>query len=310
MLDLNDLYLFARVIEAGGFTAAGRATGIPKSKLSRHVAALEERLGVRLIQRSARSFAVTPMGEIVYGHAQKAVSEAEAAEAAATDALSEPSGLVRMSVSVMLGELVFAELLAGFAQLYPKVRIALNLTDRFVDVAGERFDLAIRATSGPLVSSDLIARRIWDSQFIVVASPSLLAREGIPHTPSDLKRAPCIGLGTAESVHNWQFRQPPKGTPYELIIESRLTVDNLIAAAQAAAHGLGFAYVPDYTCHRELAAGTLLEVLADWAPAPGPIHAVHPSRRGVTSAVRLLIDYFAERLAAIERRPRRDGGSQ
>jgi DNA-binding transcriptional LysR family regulator len=259
-------------------------------------------LGVRLIQRSARSFAVTPVGEIVYSHAQKMVNEAEAAEAAASEALSEPSGNLRISASVMMGELVLAQLLSEFAQKYPKVKIAMSLTDRFVDVAGERYDLAIRATSGPLVNSDLVAKLLWQTQFIVVASPDFLDTHGMPKTPHDLAGAPCVGLGTADAVRKWVFRDK-KGTSFEVAIESRLTVDNLIAAVQAAVHGFGFAYVPDYTCHRELQAGTLRPVLTDWGVQPGPVHAVYPTRRGVTSAVRHLIDFLAERMSKLESCP-------
>lgn len=303
MLDFDDLALYARVVEAGGFTAASRVSGIPKSRLSRRIAALEDRLGIRLIQRSARSFAVTAVGEIVYGHAQKMVSEALAAEAAANEALTEPSGLIRISASVMMGELVLAELLAEFAQRYPKVKISLSLSDRFVDLAAERFDLAIRASSGPLTNSELVARLIWQTQFIVVASPTFLEKNGVPKSPDELTNAPCVGLGTGDMERKWPFRRPSTGASFELQVESRLTVDNLIACVQAAVHGLGFAYVPDYTCHRELVAGTLRAVLTDWAPAPGPVHAVYPSRRGVTSAVRHLIDFLAERMSKLESCP-------
>lgn len=303
MLDLDDLALYARVVEAGGFTAAGRASGIPKSRLSRRIAALEDRLGVRLIQRSARSFAVTQVGEVVYGHAQKMVSEAEAAEAAANEVLSEPSGTIRISASVMMGELILAQLLAEFAQTYPKVKISLSLTDRFVDVAAERYDLAIRASSGPLTNSELVARLIWQTQFIVVASPKFLAAHGTPKKPDDLLNAPCVGLGSGDMERKWPFRHPSTGVSSELAVDSRLTVDNLIACVQAAVHGLGFAYVPDYTCHRELIAGSLRPVLTEWAPAPGPVHAVYPSRRGVTSAVRHLIDFLAERMSKLESCP-------
>jgi len=303
MLDLDDLALYARVVEAGGFTAAGRASGIPKSRLSRRIAALEDRLGVRLIQRSARSFAVTQVGEVVYGHAQKMVSEAEAAEAAANEALSEPSGTVRISASVMMGELVLAQLLAEFAQMYPKVKISLSLTDRFVDVAGERFDLAIRASSGPLTNPELVAKLLWQTQFVVVASPKFLDVHGTPTKPDDLLEATCIGLGTGDTVRKWPFRHPTTGVSSELAVDSRLTIDNLIAAVQAAVHGLGFAYVPDYTCRREFQAGLLRPVLTEWAPAPGPVHAVYPTRRGVTSAVRRLIDFLAERMSKLESCP-------
>lgn len=303
MIDLDDLALYARVVEAGGFTAAGRTSGIPKSRLSRRITTLEDRLDVRLIQRSARSFAVTQVGEIVYGHAQKMVSEAEAAVAAASEAMSEPSGTVRVSASIMMGELVLARLLSEFAQLYPKVKISLSLSDRFVDVAAERFDLAIRATTGPLVSSDLVAKLLWQTQFVVVAAPKFLEEHGTPRTPNDLLDAPCIGLGTADAIRKWIFRDKSGGT-FEVEVESRLTVDNLIAATQAAVHGLGFAYVPDYTCHRELEEGALRPVLTDWAMPPGPVHAVYPTRRGVTSAVRHLIDFLADRMSKIESCPK------
>jgi DNA-binding transcriptional LysR family regulator len=302
MMDLDDLALFARVVEAGGFSAASRATRIPKSRLSRRVGQLEERLGVRLIQRNARSFAVTPIGETVYDHAQKMLSEADAATAAVSEVLSEPAGIVRISTSVMIGELVLADLIADFLLLYPKVKIVLNLSDRFVDLAAERFDLAIRASSAPLADSTLVARRIWSTQLITVASPGFLAQHGTPATPRDLANAPCISLGTADAALKWNFEDATGGV-VEIGCEPRLVVDNLIAAAQAAARGLGFAHVPDYTCHRELAEGRLIEVLADWAPKPGPIHAVYPSRRGQTSATRLLIEFLAARLGDIQRRP-------
>jgi DNA-binding transcriptional LysR family regulator len=148
-----------------------------------------------------------------------------------------------------------------------------------------------------------VAKLLWQTQFIVVASPKFLETHGTPKTPDDLIGAPCVALSTGDTIRKWVFRDK-SGTPYEIDVDSRLTVDNLIAAVQAATHGLGFAYVPDYTCHRELRAGTLRPVLTDYGVPPGPVHAVYPTRRGVTSAVRHLIDFLAERMAKLESCPK------
>ena len=161
----------------------------------------------------------------------------------------------------------------------------------------------VPAWSGPLTNSELVARLIWQTQFIVVASPKFLDAHGTPKTPDDLIGAPCVGLGIGDTERKWPFRHPTTGASTELDVDSRLTVDNLIACVQAAVHGLGFAYVPDYTCHRELMAGTLRPVLTNYTALPGPVHAVYPSRRGVTSAVRHLIDFLAERMAKLESCP-------
>lgn len=293
MANLDDLDLFARVVEAGGYAAAERATGIPKSRLSRRVAALESRLGGRLIERSAHSFAVTPVGQVVYGHALAMMGEAEAAEAAVNEAMGEPSGRLRVSAGLMPGELIFSALLADFAKLYPKVRVALSLSDRFVDLTVERFDLALRASGGSLASSDLVARKIWESGFKLIASPDYLARMGTPQTPADLGKHECLGFGSTDTVRRWAF------TSGEVTFEPRFRVDNLVGLTQAVVQGLGLAQVPHYTCHRELAAGTVVEVLPQWQEPPAPFYAVYPSRRSLTAAGRALIDYLLARLASL-----------
>ncbi len=293
---LDDLALFAQVIEAGGFSAASRSTRIPKSRLSRRVGQLEERLGVRLIQRNARSFAVTAIGEIVYEHAQKMMIEADAVHAAVTEVMAEPSGTVRVTTSVIVGELVLAGLIAEFMLMHPKVKVVLNLTDRIVDLTAERFDLAIRASSGPLTDSSLMTRRLASARIIAVASPSLLETYGMPKRPQDLIGAPRIAFGSLDQeLRKWQFQNPDSGELVEIGLEPRLIVDNLIAGAHAAAKGLAFAYLPDFTCRDELADGSLIEILSDWSLPPSSIYAVYPSRRGITSATRMLIDFLAER---------------
>ena len=293
MANFDDLDLIARVVQAGGYAAAERATGIPKSRLSRRVAALEQRLGGRLIERSAHSFAVTPVGQTVYGHALAMLGEAEAAQAAVNDAMGEPTGRVRISAGLMPGELIYSALLADFAKLYPKVQIALSLSDRFVDLTVERFDIALRASSSSFASSDLIARKIWESGFKLIASPDYLMRAGAPQTPADLARHECLGFGSGDTVRRWSF------TSGDVTFEPRFRVDNLVGLTQAVVRGLGLAHVPDYTCHRELASGSVVEVLKEWELPPAPSYVVYPSRRSLTAAGRAVIDYLAARLVSL-----------
>jgi DNA-binding transcriptional LysR family regulator len=295
MEDLNDLALLVKVIDAGGFTAAQRATGIPKSRLSRRIAALEARLGAQLLHRSAHSFAVTPLGETVYRRARAMVEEADAAAAAARAAMAEPSGVVRINTSVLFGERVLAVLLAEFACAHPKVTIALSLTDRFVDLVAERFDLAIRFAGAPLESSDVIARPIGLSPVVLVASPALLAQVPAPETPQELPRDRCLGMGAPEQVRPWLFRAPD-GAAVEIAFRPRFMSDSMMALRQAALAGLGFAQIPRSACFREIERGELVELLPDWAPPPATAYAVYPSRRGVTSAVRHIIDFLRRRL--------------
>lgn len=292
---LDDLYLFARVVEAGGFAAAERATGIPKSRLSRRVAALEAHLATQLLHRGARRFVVTPTGEQVFRRAQAIVAEAEAVEAVVREAAAEPSGLVRINTSVLFGERVLAALLVEFCQHHPKVTVAMGLTDRFVDVVAERVDLAIRFAGAALENADVVARRIGVSPVVLVASPALLARVPAPATPADLDPGLCLGMGAPARVRPWSFRALD-GAEVQVRPKPRFISDSMVALRQAAIAGLGFAQIPRSASFREIEAGTLVELLPDWAPAPGIAYAVYPSRRGASPAVRHLIDFLAERL--------------
>jgi DNA-binding transcriptional LysR family regulator len=295
MEQLDDLYLFAAVVDAGGFTAASRATGIPKSRLSRRVAALERRLQTQLLHRSAHSFAVTAVGAQVHERARAMVAEAEAAVCVVREAAAEPSGVVRVDTSVLFGERVLAGLLAEFAAAHPKVTIALSLTDRFVDVVAERIDLAIRFAGGSLENADVVARAIGRSPVLLVASPRLLATVPVPERPADLDPKLCLGMGSPTAVRTWSFRAPD-GAEVRVRPRPRFLSDSMVALREAAIAGLGFAQIPRAACFDHLAAGRLVELLPDWAPAPGVAWAVYPSRRGLTSAVRALIDFLAERL--------------
>ena len=293
MNDLNDLALYLRVVEAGGFSAAERSTGIPKSRLSRRVAALEEQLGVRLVQRSTHSFHVTDIGERVYRHARAIADEVEAVRATVSESLAEPSGRIRISTSVLMGELQLAGWLADFMNLYPKVHISLDLSNRYVDVVAEGFDLAIRYASAPLHAVDVVARPIGTAGMVLVAAPSLVEALGEPASPADLHRFPALAQESGGAVRPWMFRDSSGDVVHDP--QPRFVANNLLALLQAALHGAGIAQLPFSACREALARGELTELLPDCAPPQSTLYAVYPSRRGTTSALRTLIPYLEER---------------
>lgn len=294
MDDLNDLYYFAQVVEHGGFAAAGRALNMPKSKLSRRIALLEERLGVRLLQRSPRHFSVTELGQEYQRHCQAMLVEAQAAREAIERTRSEPQGLVRMSCPTTLLQYRVADLLSRFMLEYPKVQVQLEATNRRVDVLGEGLDLALRVRFPPLESSDLVMRVLADSPQRLVASPEFMQGRELPLLPADLSGLPSLDWGPPRE-HSWCL-EGPAGATAEVRHRPRLISDDMSALRRAALHGVGVVQLPCMVVERDLAAGRLLDIIPHWAPRGGVVHAVFPSRRGLLPSVRSLIDFLAERM--------------
>jgi DNA-binding transcriptional LysR family regulator len=292
--DINDLYLFARVVEAGGFAAAERDTGIPKSRLSRRIAGLEKQLGVRLIHRSAHAFSVTDVGQGVYRHARAISDEAHAAVATVAETLNEPSGLVRISTSTLTAELHLARWLGEFTSRYPKVRVALELSNRFVDLLAEGVDLAIRFSTAPLVSADIVARPLGVSRMALVASPALLSKYGTPAEIADLPKLPALGQGTLESIRPWSFKASD-GSVITHHPEPRLVVDNIIALREAAIQGAGIIQLPWDACRDAVERGELRVLLEQYPSVGTGIYCIYPSRVGMPAAVRALVNFLEER---------------
>lgn len=297
--DLNDLYLFARVVEAGGFSSGERLTGIPKSRLSRRVAALEAQLGVRLVHRSTNRFQVTDVGERVYRHARSMADEAGAAAAAVSDALAEPSGLVRISASPLSAQLHLGPWLAEFMSLHPKVILSLDTSNRFVDLLRERIDLALRYSASPLASQDVVARPIAKGRLVLVASPRLIAALGMPTGVGDLSRYPALGLGGVGSVRAWTFKGED-GNHVTHHPDPRFASDSIPALREAAVRGVGVAQLPLPACADQLSDGSLVAVLPEHESVPTTLYAMYASRHGMTSALRGLIDFLEERFRAID----------
>jgi DNA-binding transcriptional LysR family regulator len=297
MQDLNDLLYFVQVVDHGGFSAAARALGMQKSKLSRRIGLLEERLGVRLIQRSTRRFSVTEIGREFYNRCVAMLVEAEAAEQVIAEVRSEPRGVIRMACPTALVSFQFGTLIAKFMAANPLVEIHLESTNRRVDVIGEGFDVAIRVRFPPLERTDLVMRKLDESRQCLVASPTLLGGRGALANPADLNSMPSLDLGPPRRDHVWRLERVT-GESAEITHAPRLITDDMAALRAAAIEGVGVVQLPTLMIFDDIQAGRLENVLPDWAPRPGIVHAVFPSRRGVLPSVRALLDFLADQCKA------------
>ena len=296
MNDLNDLFYFAQVVEHGGFAPAARALGLPKSRLSRRIAALEERLGVRLIQRSTRRFSVTDIGREYYRHCVAMLVEAEGAQEVIDRVKSEPGGKLLLSCPPGLLQWGLAAMLSRFMVQCPAIRIAVEATTRHVDVIGEGFDIALRVRFPPFEDSDLVVRTLGRDQQHVVASPALLARLPPVAFPADLAHLPSLDYGPTGRQHAWRL-EGPDASAATIALEPRLVTDDMNLLRDAALSGVGAALLPGIVVADDIAAGRLQVVLPEWHAQAGVIQAVFPSRRGLIPAVRRLIDFLAEAFA-------------
>jgi DNA-binding transcriptional LysR family regulator len=293
MQDLNAMYLFAKVVEHGSYSAAARALGLQTSKLSRRVSDLERRLGVRLLQRTTRRVTVTEIGQTYYQHCAALEAEALAAQEAIDRTRSAPQGVVRMSCPISLMRGAVSAILARFLAANPLVRVFVDMSNRRVDVVEEGFDLAVRVRSLPLEPTNLAMRKLGESEGVVVGHPALLARLGRPAHPSDIARYPTLSMTTAGDRYSWQFRERD-GSDLSVSHVPRLMTDSFDALRAAAVAGVGIAYVPHFVVAQDIQRGELERVLPDFGLGTGVVHVVFPSRRGMVPAVRALLDALVE----------------
>ena len=298
MQPLEGFYYFTQVVEHGGFAKAGRALGLPKSRLSRHVAALEAELGVRLINRSTRRFVVTEVGQQVYRHARAMLAEADAAVAAVEFARAEPRGALRVSCPVALAQSAFAQMLPEFLQRYPQVRMQLSVSNRRVDVLHEGFDVALRVRSHPSGEDGLVMRSFQQLDEYVVASPAYLAASSSPQHPAELATHAILdSVGDFERA-TWELVNP-LGEVTRVDFTARIVCHDFIVLRAATLAGLGISRLPESMVRAELKQGSLVRVLPGWNSPQGILHVVFPSRRGMLPAVRAFIDFLAQRLPGV-----------
>lgn len=297
MKDLNDMVYFAEVVDRGGFAAAGRALGVPKSKLSRRVSELEQRLGVRLLQRTTRKLSLTEAGELFHRHAVAVREESEAAEEAVAMVQSEPRGTIHVMCPITLAQTTIGPILPRFLKEHPLVRVEMQLTNRVVDLVKEGVDVALRVRATLDDSGTLVVKRLATSQALVVASPSLLKERGRPESVEDLHKLPSIAMSSVDGRAVW-YLQGPGGREFGVHHKPCFTADDLLTMKFAAVQGTGMTLLPDYMCRREMRAGELVEILPEWRPKPSIMHAVFPSRRGMVPAVRRFLDFLGENVTA------------
>ncbi len=295
LMDLDDFYCFAQVVEHGGFSAAERATDIPKSKLSRRVYNLEERLGVRLIQRSSRHFAVTDIGMNIYRHAQVMLSAAQAAHDLVDHLSTEPRGIIKLSLPVSIAQNEIARILPAFLKQYPEIKIQMMVTNRRVDIINEGFDIALRVRSSLDDDPNLVIRQFDQIEQHLFASQGYLNEFGHLKNPEELSEHKILSMADEHTeqfliLHN-NMQQQKKIRVMPTVLGSDLSM-----LAQLATSGCGITLLPDNVVQQYVERGELVRVLPAWKAAHGIFHMVYPSRRGLLPAVRVFIDYLVEHL--------------
>jgi DNA-binding transcriptional LysR family regulator len=293
MRDLNDLQFFAAVVHNRGFSAAARVLGVPKSRISRRITLLEERLGVRLLDRTTRRLGLTEVGQQVFEHARAAVIEAEAAEEAALRMQAEPRGLVRLSCPLGLQDAIAASL-SSFLASHPMLRLQCVITNRRVDLVHEGIDVAIRVRERLDTDADLQMKRIGVSRRILVASPAFVTKHGKPATPADLGKLPVLHQ-EQQGGEIWHLTAED-GRTSTVAVEPRLATGSFEILIAAACQGAGIALLPAANCRDELASGALVQILPQWSGMDGIVHLVFASRRGMLPGVRAVIDFVATAL--------------
>ncbi|RYY74665.1 MAG: LysR family transcriptional regulator [Comamonadaceae bacterium] len=296
MRDLNDMLYFAEVVDRGGFAAAGRALGIPKSRLSRRVAELEARLGVRLLQRTTRKLSLTEAGEQFHRHCVAMREQADAAEEAVAVVHGEPRGTIRVTCPVTLAQTTVGAVLPEFLRKHPHVRLDLQVTNRVIDLVQEGVDVALRVRATVEDSGSLVVKQLGRTSSWLVASPEQLDREGRPRAVEDLQALATVAMSAADGKATWRM-VGPGGREFEWQSRPRHTADDLHTLKTLVLAGLGMAWLPDYMCRRDVREGRLEHVLPGWAPPSSILHAVFPSRRGMVPAVRRFLDFLGDNLA-------------
>lgn len=290
MFDLNEIAVFLKVVESGGFSAASRALGLPKATVSRRVANLEATLGIRLLQRTTRSVGLTDAGRRYYRDCSRALGAVHEATAALTRIQDVPSGTLRISAPADAATFYFSDIVIDFARTFPAVDVELLLTDEQLNLVQARVDVAFR--TGQLKDSTLIARKLGAGQRLICASPDYLEAAGTPRTPGDIRKHTAVVHGDSVEVAAWTLTGP-KG---KVVVrpKARLAVNSMAFVHKAAVAGLGLAVMPKAMAGSDLAKGRLVPVLEPWRPPSGGAHLLYPSNRNLSAATRSFIDFAIE----------------
>lgn len=290
---LHSMEVFRRVAEEGGFSAAGRSLGLSKSVVSKQVQALEQHLGVRLLNRTTRRLSLTEAGQRYLERCVAILDELEDAERAVTELSANPRGILRVNVPVAFGLLHLAPLLPEFLRRYPELEMEVTLNDRFVDLVEEGFDAAVRITR--LEDSTLIARRLAPCRGWICAAPAYLERRGRPQRPEELSRHNCLIYAYARQTKEWRLADA-QGHEYRVPVHGKLRANNGELLLEAACQGEGIVLMPDFIAYQAVRDGRLVRLLREYTAMDINVYAVYPYTRHVSAKVRVFVDYLAEKL--------------
>lgn len=298
MHNLNDYYYYVQVVKYQGFTKASEGMGIAKSKLSRHISELEERLGVRLIQRNTRKFAVTDLGQQFYQRCVDLLAQVvDIEQFIHSTKHDELCGNIRVSCPVALVQMPIGQIITDFMLQNPQVNIELIATNEKVDIIEQNIDLAIRVRNQALENSDLIMRELDAWEHVLVASPKLWQKFNPPTQLQEIELLPTIGFHRPQQ--QWQFRRHDQTHNLTLNLHSRLKTDHFFAIKLAMLQGIGIAVLPKIFVKAELASGEIEQLFPEWQLPQGVIYVAYASRQGMPPAIRLLLEQILQRFKAM-----------
>ncbi|MCG8492237.1 MAG: LysR family transcriptional regulator [Sneathiellales bacterium] len=291
---LDGMSIFAQVVENEGFSSAAKKLGNSTSYISKEVTKLEQRLGVRLLNRTTRSISLTDMGQEYYIRCRQILEDAEEAERSIQQQQENPQGFLKVSAPISLNQASLVHILPEFMARYPDIRLDIDLSDRFVDVVEEGFDLVIRG--GTLPDSNLVSRLLMMDEAVIIASADYLERYGTPQTPKDLVHHHAIAYSYRKNPNVWDF-QEPSGKKYSVNLTPRVYCNNAELQKAFAMQGIGICSVPSFTCRPELASGKLVRILSDYEARSIGVYALYPHRQHLSTKVRVFIDFMKDHLA-------------
>lgn len=293
MDQLGAMRAFIRVVQTGSFSAAAREQNTSQATISKKVAALEAKLGIKLLTRSSRDLSLTQVGSNYFDKCVAIIAELDEAEASARSEVALPQGVVRLTAPVVFGRQVIAPILPEFLSLYPKIKVDLALSDKHVDLISEGVDVAIRARQ--LEDSSLVARHLFDNPMLLVASPEYLARQGEPTEPEALKRHNCLVYSLLKTVNIWHFCHNDKDI--SVTVNGNFQCDNGDAILELTLSGVGLAQLPIWMVDGHLSSGRLKQVMSDYVAKPLPFNAIFPQSRYVPLKVRSFVSFIKQKLS-------------
>jgi DNA-binding transcriptional LysR family regulator len=296
---LTELAVFTRVVEARSFTRAGQQLGMTPSGASRVISRLEDRLGVRLLNRTTRTVSLTDDGAEYYERCRRILADLEEADLAMARARSGPRGRLRVDAPAVLGEFVLGPALSGFLDAYPDVSLDLSLRDQIIDPIAEGIDVVLRLAE--LRESELMSKRLGTARMVIVGAPRYFSRHGRPRTPDDLGQHQCIGYLSGGAALPWKVKD--SAGEVSLAVRGRFLTNSGATMRQAALAGQGLIRVFEYHVATELRSGALEVVLSDYEADPRPVYALYPRNKHAVPKVRVFLDFVSD----LFRSPARSG---